>query len=156
MFGGITPRIAIIGLVCFVAGIAVTIGWMSGDRTYEECMLREMHGQNISMLSTVRTLCDKRFKKEVYVPIGGIKYEWDGGAFGVQTIVITDSGEYNLTRLKASFSLKECSASVPSDFNLKGEAKIENKVSRVSIDAPLDGSIKPLCMRMEEFYGTYR
>jgi hypothetical protein len=123
-----------------------------GASSYEECMVREMRGQVSGMISVVKKLCERRFKKEVSIGSSDVKYEWRG-TVGMAHIRIINSGEYNLTRMKATFSSKPCSeAKNNSDFDLSGEGQIAGDDAAVLVGV----GTEPHCMRAVEFYGTYK
>jgi hypothetical protein len=154
--GTLQMRVALlasIAVVLVAVGAGVGIWWAFPPQNYEQCMLDAMKGQGPSMYSTVKKLCDRRFQKEQLIYSTDVKYKWDGAFNGKAHFTITDTGEYTLTRMKATFSSKECSeATNASDFNLEAEGPIVGNEASVLVDF----GTKLSCVRGLLFYGTYK
>lgn len=54
--------LALIAAGIAVGAAAVTL-WNPGPRTYEECVVYEMRGQDALFIHAVRPLCEQRFGK---------------------------------------------------------------------------------------------
>jgi hypothetical protein len=112
-----------------------------------------MKGQNERMYYTVQKVCQRKFKKEVYVAGSEIKYEFY--SYGpVANIEFSDTGEYIITRMKARFSGKSCKDAKPEDWGEIRDIKVSKNIGQVAREGKefgLDG-----CMNATEFYGIYK
>ena len=59
-----------------VGGLAVYVISDITDKNYEECMVRELRGQERTMYTAVADLCARRFKRVIDVPASSAKITW--------------------------------------------------------------------------------
>src|SRR4051794_21912377 len=103
-FGVIAGAGGLLAIVIF----AVVWG-LSGDKTYEECMLNQMKGQAQNMWPTAHKHCARRHRLEQSVSVGKDDWAWLGIDKGLAHLVITKkTDEYALTRVDVRFSGKAC------------------------------------------------
>lgn len=148
----------IISAACLCWATNTALGqWLFGPSNYEECMIAEMRGQAQSMQDIAAKLCARRHKKEVYVSASEIKYKWVSTQNLFVRIEVTDSGEYEITRMEAKFALKKCEETKVGDFTkevFKGTFK-GNK-SDIFFGTAFSATEIPECMGSIRFWGIYK
>ncbi len=125
-----------------------------GPSNYEDCVLDKMKGQNKTMISVARKVCEKRFpyEKELYFYGRNLEFNWGYYKSRMYLIIEKNYGEYTITRCRVNLSKKPCNETTDSDYILKKTFVFSsgNKAS-VSIE---DADYK--CMSLDTIWGKLR
>ncbi|WP_193075570.1 hypothetical protein [Pseudomonas sp. FME51] len=92
-----------------------------GYQSFDECVLSEMKGQQVSMKSTAEKVCERKFpyEKEIYsFRDGGFNLVWSKTLFNSIVIEAKENEtDYRITKAKMRFSEKSCDESRVQDYN---------------------------------------
>lgn len=126
-------------------------GWFSYD-SYEDCMLGRMKGQPQSMYSVADRACSREFKRDVYVPVSEVEWEFSGVL--VLAVNIVSSPGYEITKGEFLFSRKTCKE-VAQASDWEKPMKLTFKYNRGLPNVPVE---KPLffCAKAIDFKGIYK
>jgi hypothetical protein len=157
-------RFALLTGIAGLIGLAVYAGiWvLSGEKTYEECMLVQMKGQTLGMYSTADKHCARRHGVEQDVPRSLVTVTWGVVSVDHAKVEIEKSGEYKIARGEFSFAAKPCKDTTSADFKEPVEGRfLDGKSALVPIRTIIAtlaviGSGDKACMRSDNFRGTYR
>jgi hypothetical protein len=152
------PRVCVALAACLCSSVAHAQSWwpFGGPKTYDECLLAEMKGQDKSMQFTADKVCSRRFKKELFVPRSVVKFEWSLDSQFAK-ITISESGEYQIVSAKVQFAPKCDDVKDNTKWGgLKSAVFVNNiaivPVNRDDIATDLFGT----CIHVEEFRGIYK
>jgi hypothetical protein len=128
---------------------------LGGAKTYEECMVTEMKGQDRSMMAIVHKLCSRKHKKEVYVARSEMDVNWSVDPLPSKIKIAVKSGEYIVQRAKVRFAPVPCAHATAGDWNGFCSVEFQDEVATVFTTAEyiLKGMA---CMETTEAYGIYK
>lgn len=115
----------IVGIALLSVVLLVTIG-IGGlvaygalqPKSFDECMLVEMRGQDQAVIENVRAVCQRRFHVMLEVDVPAGQWSWSHEQ-GLLTIMMVSpfSQTYDLARVEATVSPKDCAASSAADWS---------------------------------------
>lgn len=151
-FGLIAGAGGLIALFIF-AGI-----WaLSGDKTYEECMLNQMKGQTQTMWPTADKHCARRHRVEQSVSFDKDDWEWLGVENGVaQFRILKQSEEYTWTRMQVRFARNKCEEAKPDDFKSPLDGRVAGNLVSINTKNQFFETSPPLCVRLVNAWGVYK
>lgn len=117
-------RIVGLALLSVVLLIAIGVGGLVAysamqPKSFDECMLAEMRGQDQAVVENVRAVCQSRFNVMLEVDVPAGQWSWSTTDDGwVEFITLSPfSSTYRLSRVQVRVSPKECAASLPADWS---------------------------------------
>ena len=117
-------KIVGLALLSVVLLIAVGVGGLVAysamqPKSFDECMLAEMRGQDQAVVENVRAVCQRRFNVMLEVDVPAGQWSWSTTDDGwVEFVTLSPfSSTYRLSRVEARVSPKECAASLPADWS---------------------------------------
>ena len=125
-------------------------------KSYDECLLGEMKGQQAAMQSTAEKVCERKFpyEKKIYsFRDGEFHIAWSKKLHDlIEVEVQSNKTEYRITKAVLNFSKKPCDQSNENDFNnsLSFSFIANTAVAR----SPVSGDFQ--CMRSDSVYGIIR
>jgi hypothetical protein len=135
--------------------------------SYDECIVTEMRGQQISMTINVNRFCARRYGKEVQLP--ETAYQITFGRLGPDYVMPVEEKDqdYIITRGEFVFSALECGKTKNDDFIIRKTVAYDRANRRFSLkfsafDLAPDllkkvGMLATLeCARTERVWGKYR
>ena len=150
-------KIVGIALLSVVLLVAIGIGGLvaytaSQPKTYDECMLAEMRGQDQAVYENVRAVCERRFTVmlEVEAPPGQWSWNTDGGYLEI-IMKAPFSMTYNLARVSARVAPKDCAAVGFADWS-----EPITLYATVDYAARTPYSGPAVCMKIEQVYAYRR
>lgn len=151
-------KIVGIALLSVVLLIVVGVGGLIGysamqPKTFDECMLAEMRGQDQAVIENVRAVCQRRFNVMIEVDVPSGQWSWTTTNDGYAEIVMLSpfSTTYNLARIEARVSPKECAASLAADWSAPFTLWASTQYAARGLY-----SEPATCMRIEQAFVTRR
>jgi hypothetical protein len=111
-------------------------------RTYEECMLQEMLGQQAQMYVIANRHCSRRFRIEFAINLA-TAFNWTPDGDVVRIFVAEPNREYVITRAFFRFTAMECAQAKDRDY--ADEVAGVSDEGDTFVVRPPDG-VKPVCM----------
>ena len=127
-----------------------------GYKSYDECVLGEMKGQQAAMQSTAEKVCERKFpyEKEIYsFKDGELDIAWSQRLYGgIEVEVRSNETEYRITRAVMKFSKKPCDQSSGNDFSNALPFSFSGNTAVATTPESEDFQ----CMRRSSVYGIIR
>lgn len=125
-----------------------------GYENYDECVLGEMKGQQVSMRETAERVCERKFpyEKEIYSFMhGDIDIDFTGVSRNSVSIAVSkNETEYRITKAIMKFSKISCEESRDKDFTARVEFKFTKGKTAA---AHFSGAEEFKCMKKESTFG---
>jgi hypothetical protein len=122
--------------------VSAALWHLARPRTYEECMLQEMLGQQAQMYVIANRACSRRFGIEFPINLA-TTFNWVPGGEVVRVFVAEPNREYAITRAFFRFSAKECAEAKDRDYATEVAGMSEE--GDTFVVRPPEG-VKPVCM----------
>jgi len=136
-----------IGLI----GGAFGINYLTSPKTYDECMLTEMRGQDGAMFMTAQSTCERRHGVEISIPITSNDWRWTNNRlYTVVTLSDKILASYTPTRAQFAYSLETCAETDVSAMEKHIPSVAEGNGFQLGIMAPSD----PKCLHLLDLWGT--
>lgn len=144
---GVVVATACIGLL----GGAFGINYLTSPKTYDECMLKEMRGQDRAMFMTAKSSCERRHGVEINIPITSNDWRWTNDRlYTVVTLSDKILASYTPTRAQFAYSLETCDQTDVSAMKKHIPSVAKGNGFQLGIMAPSD----PKCLRLLDLWGT--
>jgi len=136
--------------VCAILYSSSLLAGIFGPSSYDECMIEEMKGQDITMYRHAHKHCLKEFEEKISYKQGELEYKWRRGKYDLLYFTITKNlTGHHITKVLIETSDKDCSISKDSDYTT-------SSVLNISGDSGLYGGLKSKsfnCSKLIEAYG---
>ncbi|WP_332700969.1 hypothetical protein [Devosia sp.] len=142
---------AAVAAVVLLVGGAFGVQYLISPKSYDECMLSEMRGQDQAMFSTARITCERRHAVEVAIPITSDDWRWTNDRlYALVTLSDQILTGYTPTRAQFAFSTETCAETDVNAMEKHIPSIAKNGGFQLGIMAPSD----PKCLHMLELWGT--
>jgi hypothetical protein len=108
-----------------------------GPKSYDECIIKQMKGQDGSVLPSVRRLCSKEFPPELLLSSDLVKSNWCSSSRTKQTICIEGvAAGYEITKITVEFMSDHCNFKTNKSTVKIADAKKSKFSNKIDIHLP--------------------